>query len=235
MDKRSTAAQPDDLSTLPVITAEEGAPLPAALLQLSFITLSAGSILHRVHLSHYAANQFNPGVKGNARFSPIKTRHGQPIPTLYGGSTRDCALMETVFHDVPFAPGLKTLDKNKLHHQLHSCLKVNEDMLLIDLSSIALRKLGITRKQLIDTEKHHYPLTRRWAAALHHQSESAQGLSWISRQDDSARAVMLFGDRISPGMLTPLNKSLSLIDDSDTYGEVLHLASRLGVFIIAAK
>lgn len=87
MDKRSIAAQPDDLSTLPVITAGEGAPLPGALLQLSFITLSAGSILHRVHLSHYAANQFNPGVKGNARFSPIKTRHGQPIPTLYGGST----------------------------------------------------------------------------------------------------------------------------------------------------
>ncbi|UYP75627.1 hypothetical protein [Pantoea dispersa] len=87
MDKRSTAAQPDDLSTLPAITAEEGAPLPGALLQLSFTTLSAGSILHRVHLSHYAANQFNPGVKGNARCSPIKTRHGQPIPTLYGGST----------------------------------------------------------------------------------------------------------------------------------------------------
>lgn len=30
---------------------------------------------------------------------------GASIPTLYGGTTFDCAAMETVFHDVPIAPG----------------------------------------------------------------------------------------------------------------------------------
>ena len=70
-----------------------------------------------------------------------------------------------------------------------------------------LRKLGITRKQLIDTEKDRYPVTRKWAEALYCQYADAQGLSWVSRQDDSARAVMLFGDRIPGGVLKPQGAS----------------------------
>ncbi|WP_434575633.1 RES domain-containing protein [Pseudomonas sp. Z3-6] len=65
------------------------------------------------------------------------------------------------------------------------------------------RAPGITRKQLIDTEKEHYPATRKWAEAIHRQCPDAQGLSWISRQDDSARAIVLFGDRIPEGALHP--------------------------------
>ena len=49
------------------------------------MTLAQGVVLHRVHLHRYRADQFNPGVSGNARFSPIQDEHGQPIPTLYGG------------------------------------------------------------------------------------------------------------------------------------------------------
>ena len=78
------------------------------------------TVIHRVHQDHYAGDQFNPGLKGNARFSPIKNALGEPVPTLYGGATFACAAMETVFHDVPFAPGLKTLDKTKLTRQVHS-------------------------------------------------------------------------------------------------------------------
>lgn len=36
------------------------------------------------------------------------------FPTLYGGTTVEYAAMETVFHDVPYAPGLKTYEKSKL-------------------------------------------------------------------------------------------------------------------------
>jgi hypothetical protein len=39
-------------------------------------------------------------MKGNARFSPIKDSDGASIPTLYGGTSFDCAVMETLFHDV---------------------------------------------------------------------------------------------------------------------------------------
>ena len=78
------------------------------------MTWPKGQVVHRIHLDLYHAVQFNPGAKGNAQFSPIKDATGSSVPTLYGGVTFECAAMETVFHDVPFAVGLKTYDKAKL-------------------------------------------------------------------------------------------------------------------------
>jgi len=180
-------------------------PAPSATLHATLTELAEGQALHRVHQDQYRADQFNPGTRGNARFSTIQDDQGQPIPTLYGGTTMDCALMETVFHDVPHTAGFKSFDKGKL---------------------------GITRKQLIDTEKDQYPATRKWAEALHRQYPDAQGLSWVSRQDDSARAVVLFGDRIPDGTLKLQGASRSLVDDGNAYEAVLDLADRIGVAII---
>lgn len=210
-------------------------PPPSGPLKTTTHSLDAGTVLHRVHQAQYAADQFNPGVRGNARFSPIQNASGDPIPTLYGGVTKDCALMETVFHDVPFAPGLKTLDKRKLVDQVHSTLELTQALELLDLATVSLRKLGITRKALIDTEKDQYPMTRKWAEELHRQCPDAQGLSWVSRQDDTARAVMLFGDRIAPETLKTLGASLSLVNDPATYDDVLSLAERLDVLIVPDK
>lgn len=142
-------------------------PLPySGHLKTTTMQLKAGSVLYRVHQQQYAADQFNPGVAGNARFSPICNAAGEAIPTLYGGVTQDCAMMETVFHDVSFAPGLKTYDKTKLVGQVLSTLEVSEDLQLLDLASVPLRKLGISRKELINTEKDRYPGTRKWAEAF---------------------------------------------------------------------
>lgn len=209
-----------------------GLPVPAGKLHVTLTSLAVGAVLHRVHQRKHQANQFNPGVIGNARFSPIVDEHGQPIPTLYGGATMACALMETVFHDVPHTAGFKTFDKGKLVEQVHSTVQLAQALELVDLASVALRKLGVTRKQLIDTEKDQYPLTRQWAAAIHRQCPQAQGLSWVSRQDDSARAVVLFGDRIPQGVLRPNDLSRSLLDDGDTYDAVLDVAERIGVCIV---
>lgn len=160
---------------------------------------------------------------------------GEPIPMLYGGATMDCALMKTVFHDAPYTAGFKTFDKGKPVGQAHSTVEVAQPLRVVDLASAPLRKLGITRKQLIDTEKDRYPVTRQWAEALYRQCPDAQGLSWVSRQDDSARAVALFGDRIPNGALKPLGASRSLVDDGNAYDSVLNLADRIGVSIIPGK
>lgn len=210
-------------------------PVPPATLHATLTALPKGQVLHRVHQEQYRADQFNPGVRGNARFSPIQDEQGQSIPTLYGGTTMDCALMETVFHDVPHTAGFKSFDKGKLAGQVHSTVDVEQPLQVVDLSSLPLRKLGITRKQLIDTEKDQYPATRKWAEALHRQYPQAQGLSWVSRQDDSARAVVLFGDRIPSGALKPQGASRSLVDDGNAYDAVLDLADRIGVSIIPGK
>lgn len=211
-------------------------PVPSAGLDLSMIILPVDSILHRVHLAHYGATAFNPGVHGNARFSPIRNAEGQPIPTLYAGASLACALMETVFHDVPHVPGFRSLDRARFIRQVHSTLTLRQPLQLVDLASIPLRRLGISRRQLIDTEKDTYPLTRRWAEAIHTQCPSAQGLSWISRQDDSARALVLFGDRIEAGSLVQSEASSPLLDEAGTCCDaVLDLAERLGVCIVSAQ
>ena len=202
-------------------------------LYLTTCKLPAGTSLHRIHQNIYGAIQFNPGVKGNARFSPIATPAGKAIPTLYAGDTFDCATMESIFHDVPYAPGLKTLAKSKLTDQVYSEVMTLAELMLIDLRTMALRKLGMQRRDLIDTEKDRYPATRAVAAQIHYQQRNAQGLLWTSRQDDSARSVVLFGDRIAAGSLQQAGKSRDLVSDTAAYEAVLNLAERIGVEIVS--
>lgn len=219
----------------PASEASSNTPAPPDALQVTLISLAKDEVLHRVHQRKYQPDQFNPGAQGNARFSPIQDEHGNPIPTLYGGTTMACALMETVFHDVPHTAGFKTFDKGKLVGQVHSTVRVEQELQLADLASVPLRKLGVTRKHLIDTEKEQYPATRKWAEAIHRQCPLAHGLSWVSKQDDSARAVVLFGDRIPDGTIRSDGNSRSLLNDGDAYDAVLDLAERIGVNIVPGK
>jgi len=210
-------------------------PAPPTSLHVSPTTWPQGRPIHRIHLVRYAADGFNPGRKGDARFSPIVDASGAAIPSLYGGSTFDCAAMETVFHDVPFAPGFKSFDKRKLVGQMHSVLLPATDLVLADLSNVALRKLGVPRAQLIDTEKDCYPETRKWAAAIHARAAKVQGLCWTSRQDDQALAIILFGDRVAAKTLMPHGDSRELLNDLSAYAELLLLADRIGVSIVEGK
>ncbi len=157
---------------------------PAESLQATLIEWGGGKTLYRVHHERYPGNAFNPTRRGSARFSPIADRSGKAIPTLYAASTLNGALMETVFHNVPYKPGFKWLALSILDGQVCSALTLKRDLHLIDLGTIALHKLGIKRTQLIDTTEFHYPRTRRWAQAFYEQFPKAQGLRWTSRQDD---------------------------------------------------
>ncbi|EPT9140726.1 RES family NAD+ phosphorylase [Klebsiella michiganensis] len=233
MAKRSVKSP--DAAPLSPAGEESVTPAPPVTLHVTLTELPQGNLLHRVHQNQYRADQFNPGVQGNARFSPILDDKGNPIPTLYAGTTMDCALMETIFHDISHTAGFKSFDSGKLGGQVHSILKIAQPLQLVDLASVPLRKLGVTRKQLIDTEKDQYPATRRWAEAIYQQYPQVQGLSWISRQDDSARAVVLFGDRITQSALRSNDTSRSLLEDGDAYDAVLDLAERIGVSVIPGR
>jgi hypothetical protein len=214
-----------------------GVPAPSADLAklVNMVTWSKGQIIHRIHLKIYGSSEFNPGLTGNARFSPIKASDGSSIPTLYGGTTFDCAAMETVFHDVPFAAGLKTFDKQKLVDQVYSQVTPKRKLSLADLSTTALRKLGVQRNELIDTEKDEYPNARKWAEAIHAGCPRAEGLCWVSRQDDRALAVMLFGDRVATMDLSPTGDPRHVLADVPVYADLLALANRIGVDIVDGK
>jgi len=214
------------------------AKLPASLeppepLQATLIEWGAGKTLYRVHHQRFRPNAFNPNPHGNARFSPIRDRTGKIIPTLYAGTTLDCALMETVFHDVPYKTGFKPLPLSILEEQVHSAISIRHNLRLVDLGTVALHKLGIKRSHLIDTTKALYPRTRRWAEALHEQFAAAQGLRWTSRQDDHAFALVLFGHRVKASDLTPVSGQMRLIENNEAILPVLELAVRLGVTFVS--
>lgn len=194
-------------------------------------TWPASTTIHRIHPDVYRADQFNPGPDGNARFSPISDASGTSIPTIYGGTTFECAAMETVFHDVPHAPGLKSVAKRKLRGHQHSQLVPSSDLTLADLNSKALRKLGIPRADLIDSEKDIYPQTRLWAEAVHEQCPDLHGLEWVSKQDDKASAIVLFGDRLPPSPLRSVAPSVDIVTDVPTYSAIVDLADAIGVKI----
>ena len=215
------------------VAATRTLPLPPANLSslVKPMTWAATTTIHRIHPDEYAPEAFNPGPRGNARFSPINDATGGAIATIYGGTTFECAAMETVFHDVPFAPGLKTVAKRKLKQHRHSQLATSTDLKLADLSVKALRKLGITRTDLIESDKYSYPQTRPWAEAIHAQCPDIQGLCWVSRQDDTARAIILFEDRLPPAPLISVAPSVDIVADTATYSELVQLADTIGVKI----
>lgn len=201
---------------------------------VTLVMLDVTTTLHRIHQDIYSASQFNPG-KGNARFSPINDFKGNAIPTIYAGETFECAAMESVFHDVSCQPGLKAYNKAKLSGQVHSTVVTKQALALADLRTKALRKLGIPRNVLIDTEKSQYTFTRTVAEAIHAKCHDIQGLQWTSRQDDDASAYMLFGDRIDAKALQHAGDSKSLSGDTVTYEAVLNLAEQIGVEIVLFK
>jgi hypothetical protein len=206
-------------------------PVPPAGLDKLVLRTSwpKADLIHRIHPDRFLGDQFNPGPNGNARFSPILDAKGNQIPTIYGGTTFDCAAMETVFHDVPIAPGLKTHAKRLLKAHHYSQVLPSADLVLADLTNTALRNLGIKRGELIESEKNVYPHTRAWAEAIHAQCPDVQGLYWVSRQDDRWAAIILFGDRLGLKPLTLQAPSLDIVNDAATYADILRLGARIGV------
>jgi hypothetical protein len=135
----------------------------------------------RVHPARYRPAQFRSGPDGSARFSPIRSSDGRAIPTWYGAPPDEYILDVERLRDADIRV---------------SRVRCRRALTMVDLPSKGLKRIGLQRKDLIDTPVEDYPRTREWAVRLHAET-SAQGLLWISRQDDEAKALVLFGDRIT--------------------------------------
>src|SRR4051794_3154197 len=96
-------------------------------------------------------------------------------------------------------------------HRLGVALIARRDLLLVDLTSDGLRRLGLTRGELIESDSRSYPQTAAWARALHDHWQRVDGLLWASGQRDTGRALLLFGDRVKVSELAPAPGQLRLI------------------------
>jgi hypothetical protein len=183
----------------------------------------------RVHPARYRPAEFHTGTGGNARFSPIQTPAGAVIPTWYGARTVACAMMETVLHDIPAPPTDYILDVERLRDAdiRISRIRCKRVLSLVDLSSKGLKRIGLYRRDLIDTPVQEYDHSREWAIRLHTQTP-AQGLLWTSRQDDSAKALVLFGDRI-PESAFKVEIDRARLYEGEHLDALLNLAEHVGI------
>lgn len=176
-------------------------PAPPDAFPINRLVAAQGTVLHRLHSSAYAGDAFNPCNGAPTRFAPIRTVAGECVPSLYAASMLDAAIFETVFHDVPANAGCKSLPILAAMARSHSVLQVSRAVTLASLFAPDLKKMRLTRDQLIATSPVSYAQTAAWAAAIHAQHDDVQGLVWTSNQSDPDRAYLFFGDRISAGDL----------------------------------
>ncbi|WP_108258080.1 RES family NAD+ phosphorylase [Mangrovicoccus ximenensis] len=199
----------------------------------AFVTIPAGTVLHRIHPARFGAAAFNDTERGNARFSPIRDPAGRIIPTIYAAESFDCAAAEIILRspDVPETdpvtgqPPLTIVFPSDYAGHAHSTVAVAEPLLLVDLTVAGQRALGVEHNALIAGPTASYPAVRAWAEAIHSALPQAQGLFYHSHQLGPAGALVLFGDRaaaLRPG-------DTRAVADPPCHREIVALADRLGI------
>ncbi|MEW1863150.1 RES family NAD+ phosphorylase [Streptomyces sp. NBC_00669] len=164
------------------------------------VTLPRGTLLHRIHGSHRAAEGFNPKpahcLYGGGRFDATSC---DPYGYLYAGLSATAAVCETLLRSLPFDPagGPRLLPRRAVQGRRLSALRLTADLRVLPL--VSAQDLAAVHQDtwLVHTEAQEYPYTRDWAHWLRRQTEPwAQGLVWASKREPADRSVMLFGDRV---------------------------------------
>ena len=184
----------------------------------------------RCHDSRFGATELNPGY-GRGRFHPFRTAEGSPVPTLYGASSLNGALSETVFHEVPIRGLFRTILRADLKPLLVSTVVAVRALTLVQLHGFGLRRLEVSRAELIESDSARYEETVRWAQALHASDDRIDGLVWVSRQYDTAFALVLFGDRVARKDLKVAEPPLPLYVRPGFDG-VLEAAEQAGITVL---
>lgn len=215
-------------------------PSPAAGLKADIVTLRAGAELHQLYDSAYAVGDFHPGtgpasnggLAKSTRFAPIRHGKGKLVPYLYAGESLQCAIFETVFHDVDFTAAAPVVDLNAFGSRAHGRLVPHRDLRLVRLHGRGLLQLKVTRLLLIEGLPRCYAATAAWAQALHRQYPRVDGLVWKSRKLDDQDSYLLFGDRVKAGTLAATVMSGPLNVDPGLRSAVMQEANAVGVLTV---
>ena len=193
----------------------------------------AGEPIHRCFDVAWGSRDLYPADdQRRGRFSPLVPLEADgALPVLYGAGDEIGALSETVFHDVPVR-GTKQVSYRYLRHRLLVPLASQRDLALVDLTSHGLSRLGLAHSELIESGSRFYPATAEWARALHAHPAEVDGLVWISRQSNTSRALVLFGDRVSVDDLVVVPDRVPMtVGAGSGLALTLEVADRAGITI----
>jgi hypothetical protein len=101
---------------------------------------------------------------------------------------------------------------------------------MVNLTTVGLHRLKVTKAELIDSAAVDYLDTAAWAEALHREFPVVDGLFWMSRKFDCGQALMLFGDRMEAA-LEGKRTGGTLRSDDELRRVVLGLALRAGILV----
>lgn len=152
------------------------------------VVLPAGHRLYRVVTATRTATEFNPGQGAPTRFAFF----GDPVvPVMYAADTEVAAVAETLLHNIPVDGGVLSYDRYS--NKVLVLLAVTRDLRLAVLHGLGLRRLKAVAEDVTASPASSYPTTVRWAHAAH--ALGLDGLVWMSRMCNDAKAYVFFGDR----------------------------------------
>jgi hypothetical protein len=165
-------------------------PGPPKRFNPKIATLDVGTQLYRVFTAAEGrtATTFNPGYGAPTRFAFFGT---PVVPVLYAAATEEAAVAETLLHDIPVSGGILPYDKYA--RTVMARLEVARPVRVGILHGLGLRKLKVTAEALTASGAETYPETVKWAQAAH--DAEFDGLVWMSRLCNDAKAYVFFGDR----------------------------------------
>jgi len=138
------------------------------------------------------------------RFSPlVAVDGGVVVPSWYGATSQAGAIFESVFHDIRPSHRDPRVMPNAYFGRFLAQVVTTRPLALVDLTTIGLHRIGITRTALIEATSRSYWWTVEQAIILRAAAPEADGFTWVSRAHDTSRCVVLYGDRGDPGRLRP--------------------------------
>ena len=203
---------------------------PCPFPQVGRFRLQAGSELHRIHDRAYPCEGFNPGKGRPTRFAPLVRADGTFVATAYCAATLECAVHETIFHEIQHDAPRKTIRFSALEPLAYARLTLTREITLAALFEPDLNAWGIRRSELIDTHACDYLATAKWALAIHDAHPEIAGLIWTSRRCDPATAYLLFGDRLHPQDLLALEQR-DVTSDDTLLLDIRNFGARAGITI----
>jgi hypothetical protein len=203
---------------------------PASFAAINRIELPSSTDLHRIHNSSFTGSSFNPCKGRPSRFAPLVRPDGTCIPTMYAATNLECAVHETVFHEIQHDAKYKSIGYREIENLDYSIVRPRRDLVLATLFEPDLNRWGLTRRQLIDTFAADYEATVKWAIALHDNFPDLDGLVWTSRRCDPERACLLFGDRLPVHLIDPVRRA-RIGETNDLLLQIRGFADRANILI----
>lgn len=186
---------------------------PAGPLNADTYTLETGTPLYRLFTNSPGrhAGTFNSGFGAPTRFAFF----GNPVvPVLYAGESEIAAISETLLHDIPAGGG--ALLPGDYTNKVMGRLTARRPLRLASFMGTGFRTMGASAEDITRTPASRYTETVRWAEAAH--MAGFEGIAWMSRQCDTERAYVFFGDRVAEDDFdvdATYGRAFALPDDAD--------------------